>query len=256
MGIEERRDESNYIYEEFKNQLGPGPGRFYETNLIWKDNPPPLKNNKSSSLGRLSSLVKNLTHRKQLQGYDNIIQDQIKEGIVEKVNEVCEQEITKGKKVFYLLHRPVIKESAEATRLRIVCDASSKPTKNSGSLNDCLETGPPLQNSMWHYLVRSRFKLILFCGNIEKARLQIRIRECERNALCFHWLNKCNPNRVEITRFTRLVFGLTQSPFILEATLKVHFHNCLWNYPKVIENISDDTYVDNLTSGFNTVGEV
>ena len=56
-------------------------------NLIWKDNNPPLKNNKSSSLGRLSSLVKNLTHRNQLERYDNIIQDQINEGIVEEVDE-------------------------------------------------------------------------------------------------------------------------------------------------------------------------
>ena len=39
-----------------------GPEDFYETNLIWKDNPP-LKNNKSNTLGRLSSVVKNVTHR-------------------------------------------------------------------------------------------------------------------------------------------------------------------------------------------------
>ena len=186
----------------------------------------------------------------------NIIQDQTKEGIVEKVDEVCEQEITEGEKVFYLPHRPVIRESAEPTKIRIVYDASSKPTKNSACLNDYLETAPPLQNSMWDILVRSRFKPILLCGDIEKAFLQIRIRKCERNVLRFHWVKDCDRNHVEINRFTRLVFGLTQSPFILEATLKAHFHNYLMNYPKVIENISDDMYVDDLTSGGNTVGEV
>ena len=72
----------------------------------------------------------------------------------------------------------------------------------------------------------------------------------------FHWVNKCDPNRVEINRFTRLVSGLTQSSFIFEATLKVHFLNYLLAYPKVIENISDNMYVDDLTSGGNTVGEV
>ena len=158
--------------------------------------------------------------------------------------------------MFYLPHRPVIRESAEPTKIRIVYDASSKPTKNSACLDDYLEMGPPLQNSMWDILVRSRFKPILLCGDVEKAFLQIRIRECERNVLRFHLVNKCDPNRVEINRFTRLVFGMTQSPFILEATLKVHFLNYLSNYPKVIENISDDMYVDNLTSGGNTVGEV
>ena len=64
-----------------------GPEGFYETNLIWKDNPP-LKNNKYNTLGRLSSVVKNVTHRNQLERYDYIIQDQIKEGIVEKGDEV------------------------------------------------------------------------------------------------------------------------------------------------------------------------
>ena len=70
------------------------------------------------------------------------------------------------------------------------------------------------------------------------------------------WVNKCDQNRVEINRFTRLVFGLMQSPFILETSLKVHFLNYQTNYPKVIDNISYDMYLDDSTSGGNTVGEV
>ena len=96
--------------------------------------------------------------------------------------------------MFYLQHRPVIRESAQTTKLRIMYDASSKPTKNSASLNDCLEMGPLLQISMWDILIRSRFKAILLCRDIEKAFLQIRIRECERNALRFHWIKKCDRN--------------------------------------------------------------
>ena len=82
-----------------------------------------------------------------------------------------------------------MRESAETTKLRVVYYVSSKLTKNSVYLSDCLETVPPLQNSMWDILLRSRFKPILFCGNIEKVFLQIRIRECERNVLGFHWVN-------------------------------------------------------------------
>ena len=100
----------------------------------------------------------------------NIIQDQTEEGIVEKVDEVCEEETTEGEKVFYLPYGPVITESAETTKLRIY-DASSKPIKNSASLNDCLETGPPLQNAMLDILVRWRFNPIMLCGDIEKAFL-------------------------------------------------------------------------------------
>ena len=131
---------------------------------IRKSNHPPLKNNKSNSL-------KNLTHKNQLERYDNIIQDQIKEGIIEKIDEVCEQEITDGEKVFYLPHRPVIRESVETTILRIVYDAFSKPTKNFVCLNDCLETGLPLQNSMWDILARSWFKHILLCSDIKTCNM-------------------------------------------------------------------------------------
>ena len=59
LGVEGRRDDINYVYEEFHKQLGYEPGGLNETNLVWKDNPPLLKNNKSNSIDRLSSLVKN-----------------------------------------------------------------------------------------------------------------------------------------------------------------------------------------------------
>ena len=71
-----------------------------------------------------------------------------------------------------------IRESAKTTKLRIVYDAYSKSTKSSASLNDCLETGPPLQNSMWDTLVRSRFKPILLGCDIKKSSSQMRIQEC------------------------------------------------------------------------------
>ena len=52
--------------------------------------------------------------------------------IVEKVRESKTSQ--KGKE-FYLPHRPVIQESAETIKIRIVYDASAKPNKDSVSLN-------------------------------------------------------------------------------------------------------------------------
>ena len=42
-------------------------------------------------------------------------------------------------KMLYLPHRPVIRKSAEATKVSIVYDGSAKPKENSVSLNVCLE---------------------------------------------------------------------------------------------------------------------
>ena len=50
---------------------------------------------------------------------------------------------TVSERVFYLLHKPVIRESVETTKIRIVYDASAKACQTSTSLNECLETGPP-----------------------------------------------------------------------------------------------------------------
>ena len=71
--------------------MGRGPRGFYVTNISCKDNHHSLENNKSNSLGRLNSIVKNLC-------IETSQRDQIK-GAVEKVDEVCEKEI--------LPHRPV-----------------------------------------------------------------------------------------------------------------------------------------------------
>ena len=100
--------------------MGRGPGCFYEANSIWKDNHSPLKS-KSNSRGRLSisSLWKNSARKNQLERYDKIIQDQIKDGIVEKVDEACQQEIAEGEKMFYLPHRLVVRESAKTTKNRV-----------------------------------------------------------------------------------------------------------------------------------------
>ena len=258
LGVSEKQDKpDDYVYEKFREQLGRGPGGYYETSLIWKENHPPLRNNEKSSLGRLNNLIRNLNRSKNLEAYDKIMQEQIAGGIVEKVTESgkCE-ETQNSEKIFYMPHRAVIRESAESTKLRIVYDASAKANNSTVSLNDCLETGPPLQNSLYDILVRSRMRPILLCGDIQKAFWQIRIREFERNALRFHWIKNLDPNIVEINRFCRLLFGLTQSPFILEGTIKQHFENYENEYPIVIENIQDDMYVDDLVSGGTEINTV
>ena len=101
-------------------------------------------------------------------------------------------------------------------------DASSKPNMNEPSLNECLEKGPPLQNMLRDVLVRNRMKPVALCADLRKAFLQIRIRKCRKDILRFHWIKNQNVSDTEILRFTRLVFGLIQSPLILEAILQSH----------------------------------
>ena len=129
-----------------------------------------------------------------LQKYDEIIQDQLTQGIVERALKEPE-----GKE-FYLPHKAVVRETAaESTKIHIVYDGYAQSSKSAPSLNECSETGPPLQNKLWSVLVTYRFYPMALAGDLKQAFLQVRIREGERDAMRFHWLKNFShlsrPNR-------------------------------------------------------------
>ena len=56
-------------------------------------------------------------------------------------------------------------------------------------------------------------------------------------------------------RFTRVVFGLTSSPFLLKGTIKIHVSKCLpvSHYTDVVKKLILNLYVDDSTNSFDTV---
>ena len=138
LGLEDRPDgDQHVVYEEFAEQLTRNKDGRYETSLLWKAGHGSLPTNERGSLKRLNSLVRKLEKDPELlEKYDNIIQEQLAEGIIERVVE------NPKNREFYIPHKAVIKETAETTKVRIVFDASAKEDEQSPSLNDCLETGP------------------------------------------------------------------------------------------------------------------
>ena len=157
--------DQNSVYKEFKEQLVRSSDGWYETGLMLKGHHPPLANNKQGSLKRLDNLVKKLGKQPDLlANYDAIIKDQLSRGIVERVNKE-----PKGKE-FYIPHKPVLRETAESTKTRIVNDASARPNDKSPSLNECLEPGPPLQNQLFSVLVKNRFHPVALAGELRVYR--------------------------------------------------------------------------------------
>ena len=168
-------NDQNVVYEDFKEQLTRDPDGWYETDMPWKANHPNLLTNELGSRRRLDSLVKKLTREGNYERYDDIIREQLDQGIIERAP------VEASGKEHYLPHKGVVKRSAQTTKLRIVFDASAKESSEQPSLNECLYPGPPLQNHLWNILVRARFYSILSTSDIEKASLQIRIRQQERD---------------------------------------------------------------------------
>ena len=137
--------------------------------------------------------------------------------------------------------------------MRVVYDASAK--SDGASLNECLHAGPPLAQNIFDIMLRFCGHRIALVGDIEKAFLMVHIAEEDKDVLRFLWVDDIDKAKPEVVvlRFTRVVFGVSSSPFLLNATLKHHigqYEQCDPNFTwKFLESI----YVDDLTSGDSDV---
>ena len=234
------------VYREFREQLSCSEMGWYEAALPWKGNHPPLPSNEQGSLRRLKNLKQKLKRTGVEQAYSEIIEEQKAEDVVETAH---------GSALgveFYLPHKPVIREEAASTKVRVVYDASANAYPNAVSLNECLYPGPPLQNKLWNVLVRSRTHPVAVVGDLKKAFLQVRIRGCDRDALRFHW-KPGEHSEIETLRFTRALFGLVSSPFLLGGVIEYHLDTWEECKPHAVAELCKSLYVDDLISGGVTV---
>ena len=102
-------------------------------------------------------------------------------------------------------HKPVIRESVASTKIRMVFDASCKPTVTDYSINECMNPGPPTQPLLWDILIRSRIAPVCIVGDVTKAFLQIEFHEEDRDA--FRFIYKLTDEPEKKFRFKRLPFG-------------------------------------------------
>ena len=154
--------------------------------------------------------------------------------------EVAPKTLT-GDRTFYMPHKPVVRESASTTKVRMVFDASAKPHRLANSVNECMYTGPSLQPLLWDILIRARMSTNLVLADIQKAFLQIGVREEDRDAFRFLF----NINRKEQhPRFTRVPFGGESSPFLLGATLSYHYDQQGEAFQETVQALRQNTYVE------------
>ncbi|GFY78675.1 uncharacterized protein TNIN_162381 [Trichonephila inaurata madagascariensis] len=146
--------------------------------------------------------------------------------------------------------RPVIKNSSQSTKIRPVFDASARE-KGKPSLNQCLFTGPNLIELLPDVLDRFRMFMIGLSADIEKAFLQIGIAPDDRDYLCFFYPS----NEREIHRQSRVVFGVTSSPFILSASIEHLLDRAPHDFADVVQKLRPSFYVDNCLISVNNVIE-
>ena len=69
--------------------------------------------------------------------------------------------------------------------------------------------------------------------------------------LHFLWVKDIDQTHSEfqVLRFTRVVFGVSSSPFLLNATLKHHIESYRSSHPELVCQLLQSIYVDDMISG-------
>ena len=237
--------EEHPVQQQFSQRISFKGGR-YEVHLPWKSAHPPLPDNYDLCRKRLGGLLNRLRQDpEKLQQYDAVIQDQLRQGVVEVVSEPAK---LKGERLHYLPHHGVFRHDKQTTKLRVVYDASAK--KNGPSLNECLYTGPNFGQNILEILLRFRLHRVALVGDIEKAFLMVSVVDHDRDALRFLWVTDVNQLATEIAifRFTRVVFGVSASPFLLNATIDHHMKKMELSDDAFVEKFRQSVYVDDVAT--------
>ena len=150
--------------------------------------------------------------------------------------------------IVYLPYRGILKRDSKTTKLRIVMDASAKPSGNDFSLNQCLYQGPNKIVDLAQCLIRFMLGKFGCIADIEKAFLRIWIRKQDRDVQRFLVpANPSDPNSELICyRYTSVMFGSICSPYLLAAVLEKHIlDTCLDEEVKL--GLTSSTYIDNIS---------
>ena len=182
LGIEDRGEADQLdVCREFQENITRGSDGRYEVGVPWIPGVELSNTNEEPSRRRLCNVERKLKRNEGLKlEYEKIVAEQLEQGIVEKVPEQ-----PTGERVFYMPHKPVARETASTTKVRMVFDASAKPHSLANSVNESMHTGPPLQSLLWDVMVRARMSTHLLLADLQKAFLQISIKEEDRDAFPF-----------------------------------------------------------------------
>ncbi|XP_054716905.1 uncharacterized protein LOC129226328 [Uloborus diversus] len=242
----------NEIMRQFESQIKYENKR-YTVGLPWKLEKRDLKDNRKIAEERFSRLRKRFYRNPELYfEYKKVIDDYLRQKIIEPVINPDEEDEVK----FYLPHREIIRKERETSKLRIVFDASTHDS-NCLFLNDCLHIGPNLYSKIFDILLRFRFHPIAYTTDMKQAFLQISLNEEDRDVTRFFFTDDPSEESIapQVYKFTRVLFGISSSPFLLAGTLKYHLKQYTEKYPVTTKFLNDNIYVDDIICSLASVDE-
>ena len=195
-------------------------------NLLWNGKVSHLLGrNDNLSRSVLNSNLRRLQKNpERLRMYDEVIQTQVKNDIVEKIPDLPDF-LKNNPNASFLPHMAVFKLDRETTKTRVVmlsnlCEKLKSHTV-SISHNQAIHSGKNLNRKISTALTRIRFDSYLFCADIKKAFNCIKLNEIDQSRLLFHWFRDVENGDFSIIglKFKSLPFGLRCSPTLMMLAL-------------------------------------
>ena len=178
MGIsrDTQKSEDMEVIKMFNDQIKLTNKR-YQVPWPWKTSKYELPSNLKLAEGRLKSLVTKLRKSNMLKKYDDIIQQQLNDGIIE-IACSSEEYLSRDTVVtHYLPHHLVVTDNGSILKPRVVYEGCAKTHPSKKSLNDCLYRGPNMVANLCGTWLRFRMNRIAMIADIEKGYLQINVEK-------------------------------------------------------------------------------
>ena len=86
--------------------------------------------------------------------------------------------------------------------------------------------------------------------------MQIRINKEDKDALRIFWHESLDSRFIKEYRLTRAIFGAGPSPYILNAAIEKHVSAYSVMYPKTVQALINDTYVDDIQGGGDCIKDL
>ncbi|XP_059083497.1 uncharacterized protein LOC131880808 [Tigriopus californicus] len=232
------------LIAEGTKKLANEPG--YEASLPWRGGLRP-KNDPEAARKRYSSIKKKMERVPEFaEDYRTAIGEYIKNGYAKSVTETHEINHPNQR---WLPHHGVYK-NPKTRKLRVVFDSAA--LYHGVSLNDCLYTGPALQNDLINLLIGFREFDIALTSDIEAMYSRIKMNPEDARYHRFLWETEPG-GEVGLFEMTGVVFGDSPSP--CQAKHVLHRTAEEFGDPKILESVRSKFYMDDYLNSFPTEEE-
>ncbi|KAF0724709.1 Uncharacterized protein FWK35_00038057, partial [Aphis craccivora] len=155
---------------------------------------------------------------------------------------------------YFIPHHPVFKGDVANSKIRVVFDASATTSSNR-SLNQCLFTGPKLQQDIVDIMLRFRVHQFTFTADVCKMYRQILVLPQYRKYQHIFW--RASPlDELKEYQLNTVTYGVNCAPYLALRVLKDLADNCCEELPDVKQALTHQTYVDDICVGADSTDQL